>query len=213
MRLIDAAEKRIQQRRRLASFSAEFVETEHPRNPDGTFRNLYHSTDTASAKSLQQHGIDPESLNRRDSGFFGRGFYTTNQPSDHYGKSIVHVQLKPDAKILNVGPLNPTSPQSWHPRFVEWMKAGILKRKPDYPHIDEDVARVTPGSKTFSHLEYNQEVGRFARSQGYDVVSHSDGAETVIVNPAAVQSIKHLGGLAAARKFHESRPVDGVANR
>lgn len=35
---IHEAEQRVQQRRRLAAFSAEFAESEHPRNPDGTFR-------------------------------------------------------------------------------------------------------------------------------------------------------------------------------
>jgi SPP1 gp7 family putative phage head morphogenesis protein len=49
-------------------------------------------------------------------------------------------------------------------------------------------------------LEYKNEVGRYARSAGYDVASYSHGQETVILNPSAVKSFKHVGGVKSAER-------------
>jgi len=166
-------------------------------------RVVFHATNKAGAKSLASDGILDGNLNRRDSGFFGAGLYASHEPQDLYGKSIVAIHLKPSAKILDVGELNPKIPQPWHPKFVESIERRILAHRPDIDpkKIQAAVAAVTPGSSSFSHVEYNQEVGRFARSEGYDAVGFAHGQETVILNHDAVTSIKHVGGLKSAEKY------------
>jgi len=170
--------------------------------PSASNRTFYHATDKASAMDMQQNGVSPESLNRRDSGFFGEGLYASKEPQSFYGKSIAAVTMKPEAKMLSVGDINPKSPQPWHQEFIQHKINSIRSHRPgiEQHKIDAAVNSVTPGHPDFSHTEYNQEVGRYARSAGFHGASFANGQETVVFDPGQIESIRHIGGLSSAQK-------------
>lgn len=177
-------------------------------------RTFYHATDKSSAVNMQQNGVDPGSLNKRDSGYFGAGLYTSKEPQNFYGKSIVAVRMKPESKILDVGDINPKAPQPWHGQFAQHIADSMRRHRPgiEQHKIDAEINSVTPGHPTFSHTSYNQEVGRFARNAGYHAASFANGQETVIFHPSHIESIQHVGGLASAKK-HRQQMIDSDANQ
>lgn len=197
-----------------------FDESKVNRDSSGRFAHgdgggivLYHATSKQAAQDLQDNGIDSGSLNRRDSGFFGPGFYASAEPQNFYGKSLVAVELKPDAKVLDVGPLVPKEPQPFHQDFVDSLKRRILNRRPDMDpgKLAEIIADVTPGSPTFNHLDYKSELAAYARSEGFTAASFADGQETVILKPEGVHQITHVGGLTSAQRHKQQRLPKSVA--
>jgi RNA polymerase sigma factor (sigma-70 family) len=164
---------------------------------------FFHATDPASARALPQEGIRPEAMNRRDAGFFGPGFYASRAPQNFYGRSLVAIHLKPDARVLEVGDLVPKAPAPWHQDFLDSYKRRILKHRPgmDPARLQEILDGVTPGHPTFDHLSYKNEVGSYARSEGFDASTFANGQETVIHRPEAVAHMRHIGGLKAATAY------------
>jgi hypothetical protein len=191
---------------RYVAYARQWNEEDHPRGqPENAGQFVYHATNKAAAKDMEANGIDEDALNKRDSGFFGSGLYTSKEPQNFYGQSIVAIKLKDGSKVLDVGELKPNAPRPWQPEFLHSYARRILQHRPDMAadRLQEILAEVTPGSKTFNHISYAQELSRFARSEGYDAAAFANGQETVILKKDAVEHIKHLGGLKSAQRHRD----------
>lgn len=158
---------------------------------------LYHGTSEEGAKSLVNAGtFSRSSLQRRDEGFFGEGFYVTGDPSHafDYGGEIVEVHLESSARIL-VGlepgkrdSLRPTARQSWHDQFKSWAVGEIRDAWGNGHDPEKLFSAYDPESGDFKRREWYKKVSDWAESAGYDGVKW--GSEVVLFDPEAVRDIR-----------------------
>jgi hypothetical protein len=161
-------------------------------------KTFYHGTSKEGKEALLSlQTFTPDLLQSRDHGFFGKGFYVADTPqhAKHYGKYVVKVILKEDAKVLCAlepgkhSSLIPTSPPSYHEEFSKYMISVIAARR------GEDYAReyvessLTPGGQEFDRISWYKYVTSWCRDTGYaDAVNWL--SETVILNREAITEIR-----------------------
>lgn len=129
--------------------------------------------------------INPDRLQYRDAGFYGKGFYITK--ARHYAKTYGPVMnrltLTDDARVLR----SDLTPEKADPDLVRNVKQTLY---------DEGIAKARERGKesafldeingiTDSPINWKNAVDRFADIKGYDVVAHGDG-EIVVKNPSVV---------------------------
>ena len=145
---------------------------------------LYHG----SNRKLKE--IDPEKLQSRDHGYYGRGFYTTTPHSaaKNYGRHVTKMKLHPDAKVLHSA-LNAHEAPHLHKAILEhadkhWKPAAVARGKGK--EHDEEISRLA-----HSPIAWKDAVDRYARDNHYDAIHHSPG-EVVVKNYKAVQFAEYL---------------------
>lgn len=156
-------------------------ETKHPFESKGTERiaALHHS----GARKIKK--IDPDMLQTRDSGFYGRGFYTSTDKdyTKSYGRHTSTFRPKPHARILHSA-LNAKDAPELHKAILEhshkhWRPAAEARGK---AHLhDEEMAHISK-----SPISWKNAVSRYAHDRNYDIVHHSAG-EVVIRNTDSVE--------------------------
>lgn len=154
--------------------------SEHPFESKGNSRlgKLYHG----SGEHLTH--VDETALQKRDSGYYGRGFYTARSKSaaKTYGRKLTQIHVHPHATVLHSS-LHPKDAPELHKEIQEhatkhWRPLAEARGK---AHLhDEEMKHVST-----SPIAWKEAVDRYARDKHYDIVHHSDG-EVVIKNPKIV---------------------------
>jgi len=125
--------------------------------------------------------VDPDMLQSRDHGFYGRGFYCATRPDlvKGYGGRVSGFAVDPGARVLRSA-LNAADAPSGLIEGVEaeaqetvFPKAEARGKGTDYL---EELARIHT-----SPLAWKSAVDEFGTRQGYDIIWHSD-AEVVVKN-------------------------------
>jgi hypothetical protein len=171
---------------------------------------LYHGTDPASARSLLARGVDPGRLQRRDSGYYGLGFYAAETPTGArpYGKALLRLTLRPGARVLDategrefLGLLGLMRFGGGRPSYWPLVRTRFLARaepRRGRAYAEQYWREVhEPDSPYFSASDTAKEVADWARDAGFDAVRWSPG-EWVVVNAAAVQKLERASAARAA---------------
>ena len=128
--------------------------------------------------------VDPTKLQARDSGFYGKGFYTSELPNYGYGGIVSKFDI-PDEVILNAG----ISPQA-NPVLAEKVSAWYFKKHQAAAEARGRIAqlRYEQGMIEKSPASYAHAVNDWAVEHGYKAVRFGPG-EIVVKDPSALKPI------------------------
>ncbi len=167
---------------------------------------VFHGTDTVSATDILENGIRESALQRRDRGFFGDGFYLTEdlENAHHHAVTVserrgeepevLSVAVDSDCAVLDmqeyVDSVNPTKIPPWHSDFIQWVEdtlveAAVWEKIPSVERFDvlsRGINERTPDHEQFDGDKWRRDVTRFARDNGCDVVRWNP-TEIIVVNP------------------------------
>lgn len=144
---------------------------------------LYHA---GKSKVVQ---VDPAKLQSRDSGFYGKGFYTATDPkfTKGYGSKVSKFELPKDSYVLDASlKASEAAPELVAAVKQDYLKSGLeaaRARGKEAAFMDEVNAI---GS---DHLAWKNAVSRFAERNGYDAVRYSPG-EVVVTNTSKLVAKK-----------------------
>lgn len=137
--------------------------------------------------------IDPGRLQSRDYGYYGTGFYTSQDPSfgrGTYGKYVTKLTLKPESKVL----VTKMRPQDVDPEFVKAVvdhyynvskERAIARGRLSALEGELENIRTSP-------ISWKDAVDRYARDKNVDAVKYGPG-EIVIKNLTMVVIEKRKG--------------------
>ncbi len=131
--------------------------------------------------------IDQGRLQRRDTGFYGTGFYTAKTPqvAKMYGPKVTTFDVQPWAKVLNSA-LDPVKADPALVRAVQQdyydSAYAAAKSRGKLPALTAEVDAIGENP-----LDWKNAVDRYAQKHGVDIIRHSDG-EIVVKNPNALKS-------------------------
>lgn len=149
---------------------------------------LYHG----GSKKINR--VDPDRLQSRDSGYYGRGFYTTATPeyAKTYGGRITKVRIKPDASVLVASLRRENAPDGLFDavkklHFEVWESRGIERRTPRSQWDDMfDAETSNPVGWKNAVLVYASHMEH--RGNAFDVIRWSNG-EIVIRNLDSIEEL------------------------
>jgi hypothetical protein len=130
--------------------------------------------------------IDPGKLQSRDAGFYGKGFYVTDEAhmARNYGGKVTEFLVDPQAKIVNAS-LKPEESPELLQDVISWLKETfmpkVIERGKESQFLDElDGIKSDP-------LAWKNAVDRYAEATGADIVKYAPG-EIVVKNPAVLRA-------------------------
>ena len=129
--------------------------------------------------------IDEEKLQSRDEGFYGSGFYLTQnkETASHYGGTITRGRIDKSARVLR----SALTIDKASPKLVKAVKDDYIARAKSRGKEKEAIAEIAE----WNHLDWKNAVDRYAERMGYDViVHHSD--EIVVKNPKVFKFVKSV---------------------
>lgn len=130
--------------------------------------------------------INPDRLQYRDPGFYGRGFYVTQEPSyaKSYGSKMTRMTVDSTARVLKAE----LTPEKSDPGLVSAVKEHILQT--GLPKAEArgkaDAFRAEVEAITENPLNWKNAVDRYAEDNGFHVVSFGRG-EIVVKDPSKVR--------------------------
>lgn len=136
--------------------------------------------------------IDPSKLNKRDPGFYGKGFYTTKNSrfAGSYGPKISEFSVDPDARVLMASTMPADAPAGLVDAVKAWtFEAGreAAEKRGKLEGLRQEVDLIDRSAPA----AWSRAVDKYAEAHGYDIVIHNDG-EVVIKNPKVLKSVNSV---------------------
>jgi hypothetical protein len=133
--------------------------------------------------------VDQSKLQSRDYGFYGKGFYTTTNPTyaKAYGGRVSKFSLGDESRVLEASLKASDAPHG----LVDAVKKDIFESGSEAAKSRGKIAAFREEIRLIDrdHLAWKDAVGRFAEKYGYDAVRYGPG-EVVVKNPAALKPTK-----------------------
>jgi 8-oxo-dGTP pyrophosphatase MutT (NUDIX family) len=164
----------------------------------------YHATTREGAANLlKNQTFDWNKLQKRDTGFYGKGFYLadTLKGAYNYTGILLKVTLQPGSRIFdgldgkpNLWWAKPNAtPPSYHQEFADYYWQKVMDYRHDAARADAAVQDLTPGTPEFHYLSMNYPsyiTDWLRETDQADAVQW--GPEVVVVNQDAIASIRRV---------------------
>jgi 8-oxo-dGTP pyrophosphatase MutT (NUDIX family) len=164
----------------------------------------YHATTREGAADLlKNQTFDWSKLQKRDSGFYGKGFYLadTLKGAYNYTGILLKVTLKADSRIFDGLDGRPNmwwakadaTPPSYHQDFADYYWQKVMDYRHDAARADAAVQDLTPGTPEFHYqsMNYPGYITDWLR-ETRQAEAVRWGPEVVVLTSGAVASIKRV---------------------